>query len=98
MESKKWLSIGFKERFKKIKKLLSLQGKSIEGSVGVEYNVSIPVATDEVVQNLKAMKEMGAISVETIMEKSGYVHDISVEKLRMADDNVTVTPVNTVTV
>lgn len=90
MESKKWLSIGFKERFKKIKKLLALQGKSIEGNIGVEYNVSIPVATDEVVQNLKAMKEMGAISVETIMEKSGYVHDISVEKLRMADDNVTV--------
>ena len=90
MENKKWLSVGFKERFEKIKALLSLQGESVVGKIGVEYNVSIPVATDEVVQNLKAMKEMGAISVETIMEKSGYVHDISVEKERMSDDNVVI--------
>jgi SPP1 family phage portal protein len=87
METEKWLEIGFQDRFKKFKQLLQMQGIDVKGEVGIEYNLSIPVSTDEVVKNLKTMQEMGAISKETIMEKSGIIKDNSVEKSRLNSEN-----------
>ena len=85
-ENKKWLNIGFKERFKMFKKILSMQGISVDDDVDVIYNVSMPVASTEMVANLKALQEMGAISRETIMEKTEYVSDVEVEKKRLASE------------
>ncbi|HHU74780.1 MAG TPA: phage portal protein, partial [Clostridiales bacterium] len=87
METEKWLNIGLQDRFKKIKKLLELQGIKVDGNVSVEYNLSIPVDTDEVVRNIKAMREMGAISIDTAMEKSGIIKDISAEKERLENES-----------
>lgn len=91
METEKWLNIGMQERFIKFKQILGMQGIKVNGDVDIEYNLSIPVATDEVVNNLKTMHDMGAISVETIMEKSDLVKDVSVEKSRLTaeKDNIT---------
>ena len=85
-ENKKWLNIGFKERFKMFKKILSMQGINVDDDVDVIYNVSMPVASTEMVANLKALQEMGAISRETIMEKTEYVSDVEVEKKRLASE------------
>jgi hypothetical protein len=84
-ETEKWLNIGMQERFKKFKEILNMQGIKVNGNCEVEYNLSIPVATDEIVKNLKAMKEMGAISIDTIMEKSGMIGDVSAEKSRLSE-------------
>jgi hypothetical protein len=86
-ETEKWLNLGMQERFKKFKQILNMQGIKVEGECEVEYNLSIPVATDEVVKNLQTMREMGAISVDTIMEKSDLIKDISVEKSRLQGEN-----------
>ena len=86
-ETKKWLNIGFRERFERFKKILSMQGISVENDVDVIYNVSMPVATTEMIANLKALQEMGAISTETIMEKSDIVSDVEVEKKRLSGEN-----------
>lgn len=83
METEKWLNIGMQERFKKFQKILKMQGIETNGDVKVRFNISIPVATNEVITNLKAMKDMGAISVESVMEKSGLIDDISVEMARV---------------
>ena len=82
-ENKKWLNIGFKERFDMFKKILNMQGISVNSDVDVIYNVSMPVASTEMIANLKALQEMGAISRETIMEKTEYVSDVEVEKKRL---------------
>lgn len=87
-ETKKWLNIGFRERFERFKKILSMQGISVESDVDVIYNVSMPVATTEMIENLKALQEMGAISKETIMEKSDIVSDVEIEKKRLSGENV----------
>ena len=42
--------------------------------------------------NLKALQEMGAISKETIMEKTEYVSDVEVEKKRLSGENVVSSP------
>lgn len=88
METEKWLNVGFTERFEKFKKILALQNKSVSGNVGIEYNLSIPVAENEVINNLKSMKEMGAISNETIMEKSELITDVAGEKKRIESETV----------
>lgn len=82
-ETKKWLNLGFKERFKRFQKILNMQGISAESDVEVIYNVSMPVASTEMIANLKALQEMGAISRETIMEKSEIITDVDVEKKRL---------------
>ena len=87
-ENKKWLNIGFQERFDMFKKILDMQGISVDGDVEVIYNVSMPVASTEMIANLKALQEMGAISRETIMEKTEYVSDVDVEKKRLEGENV----------
>lgn len=56
--------------------------------VDVIYNVSMPVASTEMIANLKALQEMGAISRETIMEKTEYITDVDVEKKRLQGENV----------
>lgn len=91
-ENKKWLNIGFSERFKRFQKILSMQGISVESDVDVIYNVSMPVASTEMITNLKALQEMGAISRETIMEKSELISDVDVEKKRLQGENVVSTP------
>lgn len=86
METEKWLNIGMQERFRKFKSILNMQGIKVEGEVDIEYNLSIPVATEEVVKNLKTMREIGAISIESIMEKSDLIKDVSVEKARLKEE------------
>ena len=76
------------ERFNMFKKILNMQGIKVDGDVDVIYNVSMPIASTEMIANLKALQEMGAISRETIMEKSEYITDVDVEKKRLQGENV----------
>ncbi len=89
-ETKKWLNKGFRERFEKFNKILGMQGISADGNVDVIYNVSMPVASTEMIANLKALKDMGAISVESIMEKSDLISNVNVEKDRLKEENESV--------
>lgn len=52
------------------------------------YNVSMPVASTEMVANLKELQEMGAISRETIMEKREIITNVDAEKRRLEGGNV----------
>lgn len=93
-ENKKWLNTGFKQRFTMFKKILAMQGISVDDDVDVIYNVSMPIASTEMVANLKALQEMGAISRETIMEKTEYVSDVEVEKKRLKGEEKVLDKVN----
>lgn len=53
----------------------------LHGKVG--ETLTMPTASD-----LKTLQEMGAISKETIMEKTEYVSDVEVEKKRLSGENV----------
>lgn len=70
--------------------LSSSDAKTVEtfNDIYVIYNVSMPVATTEMIANLKALQEMGAISKETIMEKSDIVSDVEVEKSRLGAEYI----------
>ena len=63
---------------------------AIENGYTVEeiLEMPMPVASTEMIANLKTLQEMGAISKETIMEKTEYVSDVEVEKKRLSGENV----------
>ena len=48
------------------------------------------------ISNLKALQEMGAVSVDTIMEKVDLVSDPDVEKMRLQNEKGVVNPSNIV--
>lgn len=87
-ETKKWLNRGFQERFDKFRMILNKMNIEANGDVAVVYNISMPVATTEMIANLKAMRELGAISIESVMEKSDLITDIDVEKRRLDAEGV----------
>ena len=82
-ENKKWLNKGFRQRLDKFNVMLKMQGlESIDG-VEVVYNYNLPSATAEVLANMNVLKQMGAISVETIMEKADLIANKDVEQKRL---------------
>lgn len=91
-ETKKWLNIGFQERFRRFKNILKMQGILVEGTVEVIYNLSMPIASTEMINNLKAMRELGAISLESVMDKSDIISDVEVEKKRLSAEGKQIIP------
>lgn len=87
-ENQKWLNAGFQQRFERWRKILKMQGIDVSSDVGVIFNESMPIGNSEIINNLKAMQEMGAVSKETIMEKSDLISDIAVEKARLEGERI----------
>ncbi len=81
------------EYFRKLQELRSVHRKYTDeefDSLNVNFNVSHPVDTNSLMTDLKLQQEMGAISKRTIMEKSPYTTDVSLELQRMeGEGNVT---------
>lgn len=89
MANEKWLVKGMQERFEKWRKLLGMLGVSAEDFIGVEFNLNMPIDTAEMFTNLKTMRDMGAISVQSIMEQSELIKDTSIEMARIKSEEKT---------
>jgi hypothetical protein len=83
-ENKKWLNKGFRERLNRFSMMLNMQGLGTIDNVDIIYNYNLPSATAETISNLHMLKGMGAISVETIIEKSDLIasKDVELERLK----------------
>ncbi|NFT02947.1 phage portal protein [Clostridium sporogenes] len=88
MMNEQWLRDGFYERFEKIQKILAMQGIvfSDDDYIDVEFNYSKPINQQELLQNLKTQWEMGAISLQTIIEKSEITQDVTQELQRLTSE------------
>ena len=89
MANEKWLTKGMQERFDKWRKLLGMLGVSAEDYVGIEFNLNMPIDTSEMFTNLKTMRDMGAISVQSIMEQSELIKDTTIELERIKNEQKT---------
>ena len=86
MANEKWLTKGMQERFDKWRKLLGMLGVSADDYVGIEFNLNMPIDTKEQFENLQIMRNMGAISVQTVMEQSELIKDTSIELQRIKSE------------
>lgn len=82
-ENKKWLNRGYKERLNRISMMLNMQGLGTINNVDIIYNYNLPSAAAETISNMNMLKSMGAISTETIMEKSDLIASKDIEMKRI---------------
>lgn len=90
--NEKYMREGLEQRFEKIRKLLSLKGTAISDdaydSLGIVFQYARPQSAKEVIDNLKVLSDMRAISIESILERSPYTNDVVQEMGRLKDNEV----------
>lgn len=90
MMNERWLRDGLYKRFRVFDKLLAQQGIkfNVDEYVDVEFTYSRPVNTSELLDNIKKQYDMGAISLQTIIEKSNITNDVKQELDRLKDKGI----------
>ncbi|MGG2111066.1 phage portal protein [Lysinibacillus pakistanensis] len=88
-----YMKYGLVERYIRIAKLLKyVRGGRISReqliTLDFKFQYNTPSNNKEVMENLKRQREMGAISVESIIEQSPYTSDIPLEKQRLEIEKV----------
>ncbi|KAA1191121.1 phage portal protein [Paenibacillus sp. B2(2019)] len=90
MIGEKYIKEGMKQRNKKIRRLLELQGIVFEDAewdtLDIVFQYAQPQSESDVIDNLKVLKDMGAISVESILGHSPYTTDVNTELLRLDEE------------
>lgn len=77
MMSEKVMRIGFNERLNVIRKLLKIEERN--EYINVSFNYSRPQNASELLDNIKKQFDMGAISIQTIVEQSPITTDVIME-------------------
>lgn len=85
MINEKYIREGLRNRFDIFKVLLAKQGIEFADTdyVDVEFNYSRPVNTKDILDNIKTQYDMGAISKQSIIEKSPLTNDVMQEMERL---------------
>ena len=75
-----YLERGFNTRFEQIAKILKLKGIDIDVTgIDVIFEYNLPSNAKEVIENLKSLREINAISLQTILSRSPYIYDTTQE-------------------
>lgn len=77
---------GFIERHKQIEKMVD---GFVSNDVDVVFQYARPQNDKDIIENLKVLNDMGAISLETLQENNPFVHDIAEELKRLSAVNNT---------
>lgn len=82
---------GFVTRFEQIRKLLEIKGITIDDelydTLDFCFNVNRPVDNKSDMENMKLQYECGAISKQTIIDKSPYTTDVALELERLKQES-----------
>lgn len=82
---------GFVTRFEQIRKLLEIKGMTIDDelfdTLDFCFNVNRPVDNKSDMENMKLQYECGAISKQTIIDKSPYTTDVALELERLKQES-----------
>ncbi len=89
--NERYMREGIEQRFEVIRKLLSLKGIEFTDdeydSLGMVFQYSRPQSATEIIDNLKVLRDMNAISIESILEHSPYTTDIVQELERLSGNH-----------
>ncbi|WP_251037708.1 phage portal protein [Paenibacillus albidus] len=87
----KFLREGMEQRFDKIRELLSRKGLVFSDdeydTLGIVFQFARPSNDKEIVDNLKVLKDIGGMSLKSIVERNPYVTDVQgeLERIRHVD-------------
>lgn len=86
-ENEQYMRDGLMERYDKIRKLLEYKGVHINdenfSTLDLLFKYNRPSNNSEQIDNLKTLREMNAISMESLLERSPYTSDVAQEVDRM---------------
>ena len=81
---------GFSKRMEYMRKLIEIKGMTIDDDVfdtiAISFNVNRPVDNKSDMENMKMQYECGAMSRQTIIDKSPYTTDTALELQRIEDE------------
>lgn len=78
---------GMEQRFEQIRKLLDYQGVTMTDeefdSIGIVFTYAMPANNKEIIDNLKTLNDIGAVSLQSVLEHSPYTTDVFMEMERI---------------
>lgn len=88
---------GFYTRLAYIRKLMELKGIHVSDevfdSINISFNVNRPVDNKSDMENMKMQYEYGALSKQTIIDRSSYVTNTSIELERIEAESMKATAI-----
>jgi SPP1 family phage portal protein len=84
------LKDGFIQRWERMKKLFELQGTTVNDDIDCSFEFDIPQNAKEIIDNLKTLREIGGISLPTLLSKSPYIYDVGQEMELLNKEKVNV--------
>ncbi|MCL6571303.1 MAG: phage portal protein [Bacillus sp. (in: Bacteria)] len=86
--NERYVREGFEQRFERISKLLSLKGIKIDpdAEIDVVFQYARPQNDKDIIDMLKVLNDMGAISLQTLLENSPLIYDVVQEMERIGND------------
>ncbi|OAO80949.1 phage portal protein [Anoxybacillus flavithermus] len=93
-QNEQYIREGIEQRFERIRKLLAYKGVTFTDdefdSLGVVFSYQLPSNDKEVIENMKALREVGGLSLQTMIEQNPYVNDVQQEMMRLKEENNTI--------
>lgn len=94
MMSEKFIREGMEQRHDKFRVLLDKQGKQFTDeewdTLEVVFQYAMPQSEKDIIDNLSKLKDMGAISIESILGHSPYTTDVNSELVRLSSEGVSI--------
>ncbi|MBE2905535.1 phage portal protein [Anoxybacillus flavithermus] len=93
-QNEQYIREGIEQRFERVRKLLAYKGVTFTDdefdSLGVVFQYALPSNDKEVIENMKALREVGGLSLQTMIEQNPYVNDVQQEMMRLKEENNTI--------
>uniref|UniRef100_C5D6X2 Portal protein SPP1 n=1 Tax=Geobacillus sp. (strain WCH70) TaxID=471223 RepID=C5D6X2_GEOSW len=93
-QNEQYIREGIEQRFEKIRRLLSYKGVTFTDeefdSLGLVFSYQLPSNDKEVIENMKKLREIGGLSLQTMLEQNPYVNDVQQELMRLKEENDTI--------
>lgn len=90
--AERYIKEGLRDRLDKIRRLLEAQGKRFTeeqwDSITVTFQYAMPTSEKDIIDNLVKLKEIGGLSLESILKHNPYVTDVTSELERLSNEGM----------
>lgn len=87
--NERYIREGFEQRFDRIEKLLRLQGIELDlDDLDVVFQYARPLNETDIISNIKTLKELGVMSLQSAVENAPMIWDVGSEMERLSKENV----------
>jgi len=85
--NERYIREGFEQRFNKIENILRLQGINVSvDDIDVVFQYARPLNESDIIDNIKVLKELGVMSLQTAIENSPMIYDVENELVRLGNE------------